>query len=276
MLEIILIIIAPIIGGLIYGFERVVRARMQNRQGPPLLQPFYDMLKLIDKQAFIVNPYHAILGIMHFFTLWVVVAFVILGENLLYVVFLHLLSSIFIVLAGFSVRSIYSHIGANRELLSIIAYEPILIMLAVGFFMLNGTFDIETIRSSNSELASMFFLFLAFLLVIPVKLKKSPFDAAEAHQEIIGGVEVEFSGIFFEFLYMAKWLEYVFIYSLLMLFAGDCILLGVGLFIGVFFLVNLVDNSTARVKINHLIKIVLVIGLTLGMLNLIGLSNVFS
>jgi len=274
MFEVILIIIAPLIGGLIYGFERVVRARMQNRQGPPVLQPFYDMLKLIDKQAFIVNPYHSILGIMHFFTLWVVVAFVILGENLLYVVFLHLLSSIFIVLAGFSVRSIYSHIGANRELLSIIAYEPILIMLAVGFFMLNGTFDIEAIRSSSSELASMFFLFLAFLLVIPVKLKKSPFDATEAHQEIVGGVEVEFSGIFFEFLYMAKWLEYVFIYSLLMLFAGDSILLGVALFVGVFFLVNLVDNSTARVKINHLIKIVLTIGLTLGMLNLIGLSNV--
>jgi ech hydrogenase subunit B len=274
MIEIILIILAPIIGGLIYGFERVVRARMQNRLGPPILQPFYDMYKLMDKQAFIVNPYHSILGIMYFFTLWVVVAFVILGQNLLYVVFLHLLSSIFIVLAGFSVRSIYSHIGANRELLSIIAYEPILIMLAVGFFMLNGTFDIDAIRGSSSELASMFFLFLAFLLVIPVKLKKSPFDATEAHQEIVAGVEVEFSGIFFEFLYMAKWLEYVFIYSLLMLFAGDCIVLGVALFVGVFFLVNLVDNSTARVKIKHLIKIVLGIGLTLGMLNLIGLSYV--
>lgn len=274
MIEIILIILAPIFGGLIYGFERVVRARMQNRQGPPILQPFYDMLKLIDKQAFIINPYHSILGIMHFITLWVVVAFVILGENLLYVVFLHLLSSIFIVLAGFSVKSIFSHIGANRELLSIIAYEPILIMLAVGFFMLNGTFDISAIRSNSSELVSMFFLFLAFLLVIPVKLKKSPFDATEAHQEIVGGVEVEFSGIFFEFLYMAKWLEYVFIYSLLMLFAGDNIAFGIALFVGVFFLVNLVDNSTARVKISHLIKIVLGISLTLSMLNLIGLSYV--
>jgi ech hydrogenase subunit B len=170
MLEIILIIIAPIIGGLIYGFERVVRARMQNRQGPPVLQPFYDMYKLLGKQAFIINPYHSILGIMHFVTLWVVVAFVILGENLLYVVFLHLLSSIFIVLAGISVRSIFSHIGANRELLSIIAYEPILIMLAVGFFMLNGTFDIDAIRGRSSELVSMFFLFLAFLLVIPEKV----------------------------------------------------------------------------------------------------------
>ena len=91
MIEIILIIIAPVIVGLIYGFERVVRARMQNRQGPPVLQPFYDMYKLIDKQAFIINPYHSILGIMHFFTLWAVVAFVILGQNLLYIIFLLIL-----------------------------------------------------------------------------------------------------------------------------------------------------------------------------------------
>ncbi|MEA2092348.1 MAG: NADH-quinone oxidoreductase subunit H, partial [Campylobacterota bacterium] len=233
-----------------------------------------DMYKLIDKQAFIINPYHSILGIMHFITLWVVVAFVILGQNLLYVVFLHLLSSIFLILAGFSVKSIFSHIGANRELLSIIAYEPILIMTAIGFYLLNGSFDIETIRENSPVIISMFLLFLSFLMVIQIKLKKSPFDAVEAHQEIVGGVEVEFSGVFFEFLYMAKWLEYVFIYLLLLLFAGNSIVLGVVLFMGVFLLVNLIDNSTARVKINHLIKIVLTIGLTLGMLNLIGLSNV--
>ena len=274
MIEIILIAFAPIIGGLIYGVERVVRARMQNRQGPPILQPFYDMLKLMDKQAFIVNHYHTLFGLMHFITLWIVVAFIILGQNLLYIVFLHLLSTVFIILAGFSVKSIYSHIGSNRELLAMIAYEPILIMMAVGFYVLNGTFDISQIRENASQLDSLFLIFLAFLTVIPIKLKKSPFDATEAHQEIVGGVEVEFSGIFFEFVYMAKWLEYVFVYLLLILFAGNNAILGTVLLTAVFLLVNLVDNSTARVKISHMIKIVLIIGLTFGMVNLIGLSHV--
>jgi ech hydrogenase subunit B len=274
MIEIILILLAPIIGGCIYGFERKVRARMQNRQGPPLLQPFYDMFKLLDKQAFIVNPYHSILGIMHFITLWAVVAFVILGENLLYIVFLHLLASIFLILAGFSVKSIFSHIGSNRELMAMIAYEPILIMLSVGFFMLNGSFDIVSIRENTPSILYLSPLFLAFLMVIPIKLKKTPFDATEAHQEIVGGVEVEFSGVFFEFLYMAKWLEYVFVYLLLLLFAGNNILLGLILFASVFLLVNLVDNATARVRIDHLIKIVLSIGLTFGLINLIGLVYV--
>ncbi|MBN2781627.1 MAG: NADH-quinone oxidoreductase subunit H [Campylobacterales bacterium] len=274
MIEMILILLAPVFGGLIYGVERVVRARMQNRQGPPILQPFYDTYKLMDKQAFLVNPYHALLGIMHFVTLWVVVAFVIMGENLLYVIFLHLLSSIFIVLAGFSVKSIFSHIGSNRELLTIVAYEPILILVAVGFYMSVGSFEIDVIREHPSEILSLAFLFLAFLLIIPIKLKKSPFDASEAHQEIVGGAEIEFSGIFYEFLYMAKWLEYVFIYSLLILFAGDSLLLATLLFVGVFLVVNLIDNSTARVRVEHLVKIVLGVGLTLSLVNLVWLAYV--
>lgn len=274
MIEIILILFAPIIGGFIYGFERVVRARMQNRQGPPLLQPFYDMYKLLDKQAFIVNPYHTILGLMHFVTLWIVVAFIIVGQNFLYVIFLHLLSTIFIILAGFSVKSIYSHVGSNRELLAMIAYEPILIMIAVGFFILHGSFDISAIRENPASITALFLLFLAYLLVIPIKLKKSPFDASEAHQEIVGGVEVEYSGVFFEFIYMAKWLEYIFVYSLLLLFAGNNLLLGIVLFIGVFLLVNLIDNSTARIRMKHLVTIVLSIGLVLGIINLIGLGYV--
>lgn len=274
MIELILILLAPLVGGLLYGVERIVRARMQNRMGPPILQPFYDTLKLMDKQIFLVNPYHSILGVLHFFTLWAVVALVILGENLLYVIFLHLFSSLLLVLAGFSVRSIYSHIGSNRELISIVAYEPILILIAVGFFINGGSFEIEAIRNSSSQILPLFFLFLAFILVIPVKLKKSPFDAVEAHQEIVGGVEIEFSGIFYEFLYMAKWLEYIFIYLLLILFAGDNTLMALGIFIFMFLLINLVDNATARVKMVDLVKLVLGLGFILSLINLIGLYYV--
>jgi len=270
-----LILLAPMIGGLFFGLERVVRARMQNRIGPPLLQPFYDMLKLIDKRAMIIHPYHTILGIMYFLSLWIVVAFIILGENLLYIVFLHLLSTLFIVVAGYSVKSIYSHIGANRELLAMVAYEPLFILVAVGFYMNNnGTFDISVIRESGHYLFSLGPLFIAFLLTMPIKLKKSPFDAAEAHQEIVGGVEIEYSGLFFEFIYMAKWLEYIFIYSLLFLFAGNSVLLGIVLSIVVFIVINLVDNATASIKIDNLLKIVLGIGFTLGFINLLGLYYV--
>jgi len=268
-MEYLQILFAPIFGGLIYGVERVVRARMQNRIGPPILQPFYDMYKLFGKEPFMVNNYHIVFALMHLLTLWIAVGLIILGENFLYVIFIHLLSSIFLVLAGYSVNSTYSHIGSNRELLSIVAYEPILILVAVGFYILNSSFDIDIIRAHSSQISLLFLLFLAFLLVIPIKLKKSPFDAAEAHQEIVGGIEVEFSGVFFEIVYMAKWIEYIFIYSILLLFAGDSFLYGSLLFFGVFLIVNLVDNSTARIKIENLLQITLTLGLLLGIVNLV-------
>lgn len=274
MFEYIFILFSPILGGLIYGFERVVRARMQNRKGPPILQPFYDMYKLLDKQPLIINSYHIVFALMHMITLWIVIAMIILGNSLLYIIFIHLMASVFLILAGYSVNSVYSHIGSNRELMTIVAYEPILILIAIGFYMVNGTFDISAIYQNSSSLLSMIFLFLALLLIIPIKLKKSPFDATEAHQEIVGGVELEFSGIFFEILYMAKWIEYVFVYLLVFLFAGDNIILGLVLSVVVFFIINLVDNSTSRVKIADLVKITLTIGLTLCIINLLGLAYV--
>jgi len=274
MVEFILILLAPVFGGLLYGFERVVRARMQNRKGPPVLQPFYDMYKLIDKRAFIIHPFHTILGIMHFITLWVVVGLIIMGTNLLYIIFLHLLATLFIIIAGFSVKSVFSHIGSNRELLAVLAYEPIFIFIATGFYILNGSYEISVIRDNSAQLSSLALLFIAFLIVMPLKLKKSPFDACEAHQEIVGGVEIEYSGVYFEFLYMAKWLEYVFVYLLLFLFAGNSLVLGILLASLTFLLINLVDNSTARLSINQTVKITLGIGLVLSIINILGISYV--
>lgn len=274
IIESILILLAPLAGGLIYGLERVVRARMQNRQGPPILQPFYDMYKLIEKRSSIVHPMHIVLALLHFITVWAVVALIIFGVNFLYVIFLHLLATMFLVLAGFSVKSVYSHIGSNRELLAMLAYEPIFILIATGFYLLNDSYAISLIRSDDAQIISMFLLFLAFLLTIPLKLKKSPFDGCEAHQEIVGGVEIEYSGVYFEILYMAKWLEYVFVYLLLLLFAGNNVVLGSILTIGVFLVVNLVDNSTSRVNMPDTIKIIMGFGLTLSVLNILGLLYV--
>ncbi len=274
MFEWILIITAPIIGGLVFGIERVLRARMQNRIGPPVLQPFYDMYKLLDKQLILINSYHIVFALLHLIALWISVAMVILGFHLLYIIFIHLLATIFLILAGYSVRSSYSHIGANRELMILAAYEPILILIAVGFYLAYGTFDTAHIYHSTTMLDKMVLFLLAFLLIVPIKLKKSPFDAGEAHQEIVGGVEIEYGGVFYEILYMAKWIEYIFIYAVIFLFCGDNYILGIILSLIVFIVINLIDNATARIRVEHLIKVVLGFGLILSIVNIIGLNYV--
>lgn len=264
-----LTLLAPVLGGFVFGLERVLRARMQRRQGPPLLQPFYDMFKLMEKRTLIVHALHALLGVAHFFVLWLTVGALFFGANLLYVIFLHLFALVLLVLAGYSVRSPYSHVGANRELLAAVAYEPVLLMTAVGFFLATGSFEVSQIVRTDTALMQTPLLFFALLMVVPIKLKKSPFDAVEGHQEIVGGVEVEYSGLFYEFLYMARFLEYLFVYGFVYLFAGQSVLWGVLLVMGTFLLVNLVDNATARVRPMHMVKITYAVAMSLAVINLL-------
>ena len=49
------LILAPILGGLLSGLDRKISARMQGRIGPSILQPFYDVQKLLSKQFIVVN-----------------------------------------------------------------------------------------------------------------------------------------------------------------------------------------------------------------------------
>lgn len=264
------IALAPILGGFLYGFERVLRARMQRRQGPPLLQPFYDMFKLLDKRTLIVHAPHALLAVAHFFVLWFAVAAIFLGWNLLYIIFLHLFAQMLLILAGYSVRSVYSHVGANRELLMLVAYEPILILVAVGLYLVSGSFEVSGILQSGGYLPKLLLLFAALAIIVPIKVKKSPFDVGEAHQEIVGGVEIEYSGVFYEFLYMSRFLEYLFIYSFVFMFGGATLWLGAVLAGGMFLLVNLVDNATARVRSAQMVKIVYSVAMTLAVINILG------
>jgi len=270
LLPVLLIILAPFIGGLVYGFERIVKARMQRRVGPPLLQPFYDFLKLADKRRMMVHSAHAFLGIMHFVSLWFALAVLLLGGDLILVVFLHLLSSSLMILAGYSTRSIFSHLGANRTAMTLLAYEPVLILIAVSMYLVTGSFDASSVyKMSEPLLYKMPLAFVALLLILPIKLKKSPFDIAEAHQEITGGAEIEFSGIFYEAVYTSKWLDYVFCYTLVFLFAGSNILLGVALVVFTFFYLNALDNSSARVNYRQMLRFSLTVAFSLAFINLL-------
>lgn len=270
LLPVLLIILAPFIGGLVYGFERIVKARMQRRVGPPLLQPFYDFLKLADKRRMMVHSAHAFLGIMHFVSLWFALAVLLLGGDLILVVFLHLLSSSLMILAGYSTRSIFSHLGANRTAMTLLAYEPVLILIAVSMYLVTGSFDVSSVyKMSEPLLYKMPLAFVALLLILPIKLKKSPFDIAEAHQEITGGTEIEFSGIFFEAVYTAKWLDIIFCYTLVFLFAGSNILLGGALVVFTFFYLNALDNSSARVNYRQMLRFSLTVAFSLAFINLL-------
>ena len=270
IVQILLIVLAPVLGGLIYGIERKVRARMQRRMGPPVLQPFYDFLKLMDKRKIMVHSTHAFLGILHFVSLWFALAVLIMGGDFILIIFLHLLSTALIILAGFSTRSIFSHLGANRSAISVLAYEPVLVIIAVSAYMLTGSFNVSELYASTTPvIMKMPLAFVALLVILPIKLKKSPFDIAEAHQEVVGGVELEYSGIFYEAVYTAKWLDYIFCYLLVFMFGGNDIWLGLVLAVLTFIYINALDNSTARVNYKQMLRFSLWVALPMAFFNLL-------
>ncbi|HYA43155.1 MAG TPA: NADH-quinone oxidoreductase subunit H, partial [Syntrophobacteraceae bacterium] len=51
------LVIAPFVGGFLAGVDRKLSARLQGRYGPPLRQPFFDVLKLLQKERIVVNKF---------------------------------------------------------------------------------------------------------------------------------------------------------------------------------------------------------------------------
>ncbi len=270
MIALLLTIFSPIIGGFMYGVERVIKARMQSRVGPPLLQPFYDFVKLMEKRPMMIHSFHASMGIMYFISAWFAMAVLMLGDDLLVAVFFHVISVLALTIGAFSVRSSYSIIGAMRELMHLVSYEPVVILAVVALYLTTGSFDIAYILTSKST--PLFYLplvFVAFLGAIPMLLHKSPFDIAEAHQEIIGGPDIEYSGPFYEAVYTARWIEYVYIYFLVFLFGGSNYLLGAALVVFTFLFINAVDNSTARLDYKSMLKFAWFILIPLSIINIL-------
>ena len=116
---VIFLIAAPLLGGLLSGIDRILTARMQSRRGPPLLQPFYDISKLWHKEKVFANPVEGIFTTAYLVLIAVSGAMFFGGLNLLLVVFCLALAHTFLILAAYAANAPYSHIGAERELLSV-------------------------------------------------------------------------------------------------------------------------------------------------------------
>ncbi|HQO77977.1 MAG TPA: NADH-quinone oxidoreductase subunit H, partial [Thermodesulfobacteriota bacterium] len=92
------ILLAPLIGGLLAGVDRKVTARLQGRYGPPVLQPFYDVLKLFQKETIVVNKLQNFAVLLFLIFTVFSGALFFAGADLLLMVFTLALASTFFVL----------------------------------------------------------------------------------------------------------------------------------------------------------------------------------
>ncbi len=273
---IIYLLAAPIVGGLLAGWDRRISARMQSRRGPPILQPFYDVFKLCRKEAIVVRRSQNFY--VFFFLLLMIFtgALFFAGSDLLLVIFALTLAAIFVVLGAYKASSPYSFIGAERELLQMMAYEPMILLTAVGMYLVTHSFYVHDIASHPTLLVlTLPGIFLGFLFALEVKFRKSPFDLSSshhAHQELVRGITTEFSGRGLAMNEIAHWYENVFLLGWVFLFFAAWPIVGIVMSLLVFGLVILVDNVFARWKWHAAVRSAWAVTLVFGFGNILALS----
>ncbi len=280
MAVIIYLLLSPIIACTLSGVDRVVTARMQGRRGPKLMQPWYDLVKLFSKETTSVNDIQKILVMAHCFFAIFSGAIFFAGGDVMLVLFALTMSEVFLILAAYSVNAAYSEIGAQRELLQMMAYEPMTLLTAVGFYLSTGSFKVDKIISTDLPLIiKMPGFFIGFCFVLVVKLRKSPFDLSTSHhanQEIIKGLTGDLSGPVYGFSELAELYEEVLMLGIVGLFFMTkepiSLLWAFIAIVAVMFSMSLIDNIFPRVKWEALLKAAWLVTFFAGGANLVILS----
>jgi formate hydrogenlyase subunit 4 len=266
------VVLAPILGGLLAGIDRIITARMQSRVGPPLFQPFYDVLKLFGKQGVAVNAFQNFYMICFLVFVVVTGALFFSGGDLLLTIFALAVAGVFFVLGAFSPNSPYSNIGAERELLQMMSYEPMLIIMAVGMFMITKSWHVGDIIMFPKPLVVFLpGVFLAFLFVLTIKLRKSPFDLSSSHhghQELVKGVTTEFAGPSLAIIEIAHWYENILLMGFVFLFFSFNFVVGLIAVLVTYLIEIFIDNTYARLTWQFTVKSSWAVAGVCGVVNL--------
>jgi formate hydrogenlyase subunit 4 len=311
-----------ILAGLwLVGIDRVLAARMQARIGPPVRQPFIDMAKLMTKQTIV--PANAVpwlfngaplVALASAITLLLYIPMASLGflpllgayGDLVLIIYLLAVPALAMVAGGLASGSPYATIGAQREMVTMIAYELPLAATIIAFawkLVQTGAaapFALATLAQTPIWTlvgplggVGVLLLLLTMILVVPGELGRIPFDAPEAETEIAGGLIVEYSGRNLALLYLSLAVKTIAVMSLIVSLFFPWSLTGlfslslapaaavlvnalfylVKILVVLFFSVTLIRISVARFRINQVVNIY---WKALGALSILGLILVIA
>ena len=271
------LILAPFLGALLDGVDRIISARMQRRKGPSLLQPFYDLGKLFSKEMIAVNNVQLLLNLSYLVILMIAGCMLFYGADLLMVLFILSTADMFLIMAASSDSSPYANMGASREMLQMMAYEPLTLLIAVGFYLTTGSFQVsDIIRADTSAVLWMPGLLVGFMFTAAIKFRKSPFDLStshHAHQEMVKGLTTEMSGTTLAIMNIAEYYEMVLLLGIFCLFFINSTwwswIAAVLICVVIFFMETLWDNISARVKWKTLLYSCWVVTLVAGGVNIL-------
>ena len=191
------LLLAPLLTGL----TRKVKARLQRRQGPSLIQPYRDLKRLLGKEVvladnaswlFRVAPY------VIFAVTWVAAALVpTFATGLLFnwsgdlIVITALLGSARFAqaLAGMDIGTSFGGIGSSREVMIASLAEPAMLMIVLSVALIAGSTQLSTIAdymafSAVGLRVSLALGLVAFVVVALAENARIPVDNPATHLEL--------------------------------------------------------------------------------------------
>ncbi len=254
---------------------RKVSALVQWRVGPPLLQPFYDVMKLMGKETlvpqdaqqtvFIVAPIVGLAGVLLLSTmLWrTTITQTDFVGDIIVAIYLMILPSLALILGSSASASPHATIGTSREMKLVMGYElPLVLAFIIVIIKTGGQISLFKIAEFTPALSiSGMLAFLVSLLCVQAKLGFVPFDIAESETEIASGLIMEYSG---PLLAIWKIMQAMMLVALplflVMVFLGGFgttgwpLVWGIGKYVLVLVLIILIKNTNPRVRIDQAMK----------------------
>jgi NADH-quinone oxidoreductase subunit H len=222
-------LLIPLVGMVIGFAEMKLSAKMQYRIGPYFAggrwgwaQLIADGVKFFQKEDIIptdadrpVFKSAPILVLVGTVALFVVIPF---GPNLIfrdldvgifYALAISSLSTIGVLMAGWSSANKYSLIGGLRAAGQLIAYELPLVLAVVGSVIMAGTMSMQGIVQAQIDAGYPYVIFqfvgfAIFMIATLAELTRIPFDMPIAESELVMGYVTEYSGFRFLFFFLAE------------------------------------------------------------------------
>ena len=221
------VVLVLLLAPLAQGVLRKVTARVQSRQGPPLWQPYFDLLKLLGKEDIEsgetprMQRFAAYLSLAAMLTVACLVPMGFTAPmnsagDVILLIYLLTFCGVCTLLAGLAAGSTYSLVGISREMMSMIALEPLfaiaLIVGAVhaGSFRLNAVLSGSVYAGQGLPISGLLML-VVMLVSFQAFVQRVPFDISEAETELMEGPLMEYSGpklALFKYAQMGKLIVY--------------------------------------------------------------------
>jgi formate hydrogenlyase subunit 4 len=271
-----ILLVAPLAQGIL----RKITARIQSRQGPPLLQPYFDLLKLLGKEDIESGespPMQRFAAYLSLAAALTVACLVPMGfaapmngaGDVILLIYLLTLCGISTLLAGLAAGSTYSLLGINREMMTMISLEPLFAIALIVAALHTGSLRLDTflhgsVWSSAGIPWSGMIMLVLMLLSFQAFVQRVPFDTSEAETELMEGPLAEYSGpklALLQYAQMAKLIIYCALFVTLFVPWGSELLFPLGWLLfwlkifGLVLLVTLIAATHARYRIDQAIRI---------------------